>query len=235
MIDGVYDAVGDDFTEDEVVSAIRHCNYDSKKAISHLLYGPSSTTPSKNSKKATNSNNNNNNTKNNKNNKPSTPSSKGGTNSTQTTPSKTGNTVVLVTPQTNPTTKTAFLNPSPSDLAKDLCTPHIAVMPQLKNSSAVDPNSGSFFVNAQRKSFLQIADIVPFSFAEPSPDDIVKGKQKMAFSKKPDKPRKEETGDTTDDVNANAINDQASEQQVAESNIGYLFTLIAGNSPRRSN
>lgn len=50
-----------DFTEDEIVDAIRVSNYEAKKAVSYLLYGPSSTstssksktTPSKSSSKPT--------------------------------------------------------------------------------------------------------------------------------------------------------------------------------------
>jgi hypothetical protein len=56
VYDDVYDAVGDDFTEDEVVEAIRECNYDTKKSVSYLLYGtyPDSQHPKKtNSSKST--------------------------------------------------------------------------------------------------------------------------------------------------------------------------------------
>jgi hypothetical protein len=112
----VCEAVGEDFTEDEVVEAIRACNYEAKKSISYLLYGSYSSTPTK--KTATSAK----------------------TNQTTLTPTPyKGPTTTAKQESPTPLTKGGN-KVTPSALAVDLCMPVEASTPQLKD---IDPSGAA--------------------------------------------------------------------------------------------
>lgn len=137
VYDDVYDAVGDDFTEDEVVEAIRECNYDTKKAVSYLLYGTIPDSKPTTNKKSSN--------------KPSTSTKP------QSTPTKPTGGHTKATDTKEPTNKpaaTQHKNKSddnnnsskgaPSALATDLCAPVVVSQPILKLVDASSFKPGMF-------------------------------------------------------------------------------------------
>lgn len=119
-----------DFTEDEIVEAIRESNYEAKKAVSILLYGSSA--PSKPSKPSSN-----------KTNKPAPAASKPAnkpaakTNNNNTT----ANEPVKQVPAGN---KTQTNKGNPSALAVDLCAPVEAFTPQLNSANSSESTGLDF-------------------------------------------------------------------------------------------
>lgn len=112
VIDEVYDAVGDNFTEDEVVEAIRASNYDAKRSISYLLDEDSYEDEPKKKKPS----------------KPSAPSKKPAATAGKTAPA--AKLPASTTPAKATTGKSSLNNAKPSALAQDLCASTTHSTPQ---------------------------------------------------------------------------------------------------------
>lgn len=120
-----------DFTEDEIVEAIRESNYEAKKAVSILLYGSSA--PSKPSKPSSN-----------KTNKPAPAASKPATNKPAAKTINNNTTANEPVKQVPAGNKTQTNKGNPSALAVDLCAPVEAFTPQLNSANSSESTGLDF-------------------------------------------------------------------------------------------